>query len=120
MMMSDPRAMDDLLARAEEAVRGTTVPEGRPEEAFGRILAPCMQSRERARLFRPRGGNLVDGPCGGPPPLRPRCSAISQPTGSPRRHVLSPKSRNNFATPKRSSTARQRTSPVRGSRLRCA
>jgi outer membrane lipoprotein-sorting protein len=39
MMMSDPRAMDDLLARAEEALRRTTVPEGRPEEAFGRILA---------------------------------------------------------------------------------
>jgi outer membrane lipoprotein-sorting protein len=38
MMMSDHRAMDDLLARAEEALRRTTVPDGRPEEAFGRIL----------------------------------------------------------------------------------
>ena len=56
MMMSDPRAMDDLLARAEAAVRRTTVPEGRPEEAFGRTCAACMQSRERARLFRPRSG----------------------------------------------------------------
>lgn len=39
MKRSDPRAMDDLLARAEGLLRRTTVPEGRPEEAFGRILA---------------------------------------------------------------------------------
>jgi outer membrane lipoprotein-sorting protein len=39
MTMSDPRGTHDLLARAEEAVRRTTVSEGRPEEAFGRILA---------------------------------------------------------------------------------
>jgi outer membrane lipoprotein-sorting protein len=57
MMMSDPRAMEDLLARAEEALRRTTVPEGRPEQAFGRILArlhaesgpcpPVPSSRQR-------------------------------------------------------------------------
>lgn len=74
MTMPDPHPSDDVLARAEDAIRQTPVPEGRPEDAVARILAavdmmPALLAPSGPHRSSCRGVRWPGGRCGPLPPL---------------------------------------------------